>query len=82
MSEVGEVGGEVGGGELGHIYNSEASSPPRRGPKGPEGAVGGVAYTRWSIHVAEHMFGVSCVVVQIHHMCCFPVTYAPVWWYW
>ena len=40
MSE-GEGGGE--GGELGHIYNSEASSPPRGGPKGPEGAVGGVA---------------------------------------
>ena len=63
MSEVG-----VEGGELGHIYNSEASSPPRGGPKGPEGAVGGVAYIRWSIHVAEHMFGVACVVVQIHHV--------------
>ena len=37
-----EVGGE-GGGEMLHIYNSEASSPPRWGPKGPEGAVGGVA---------------------------------------
>ena len=41
--------GEGEGGELGHIYNSEASSPPRRGPKGLEGAVGGVAYIRWSM---------------------------------
>ena len=32
-----EVGGGGEGGELLHIYNSEASSPPSGGPKGPEG---------------------------------------------
>ena len=50
MSEVVEGGGGgEGGGELGHIYNSEASSHSKW----------------WSIYMVEHMFGGTCVVMLI-----------------
>ena len=68
--------------ELGHIYNSEASSIIIWIYIAHHCVPWWCAHIRWSVHVVEHMFAMACVVVQIHDMCCFPVTYDPVWWCW